>query len=125
MIGRDGTIATAVGYCACGCGERTRIASQTDSRSGDRKGQPRRFLNGHNLRLITGENHHFWVGDAVGYKGIHSWLTVHAEKQGVCEHCKRKTVTEWANVSGAYLRDVSDYIELCKKCHAAFDRRDD
>lgn len=39
------------GYCACGCGERTNIARQTDRRSGEAKGEPRRFKRGHHFRL--------------------------------------------------------------------------
>ena len=27
----------------------------------------------------------------------------------------------WANVSGKYLRDISDWIQLCVKCHKQFD----
>lgn len=29
----------------------------------------------------------------------------------------RPTGTEWANLSGEYRRDLSDYIELCVPCH--------
>jgi len=28
---------------------------------------------------------------------------------------------EWANISGEYKRDVSDYIQLCPSCHRKFD----
>jgi len=34
--------------CACGCGERTRLAKWSDKRVGWTKGQPLRFINGHN-----------------------------------------------------------------------------
>lgn len=34
--------------CACGCGHETAIATRTDSRRGQVKGQPMRFLPGHN-----------------------------------------------------------------------------
>lgn len=71
-----------------------------------------------------------WKGDKVGYKGIHEWLSRHATKKGVCQKCKkrpkpwanRKFGTEWANISGRYLRRLDDYIELCCKCHYRFDR---
>jgi len=29
---------------------------------------------------------------------------------------------EWANISGEYKRDKSDWIELCSSCHRYFDR---
>lgn len=36
------------GYCHCGCGERTRLAPKTSTARGWTKGQPQRYLNGHN-----------------------------------------------------------------------------
>jgi hypothetical protein len=36
------------GDCECGCGQKTQLAAKTDSRYGRVKGQPMRFLNGHN-----------------------------------------------------------------------------
>jgi len=38
----------ANGFCQCGCGEKTKLASQNDSRTGSIKGQPLRFIHGHN-----------------------------------------------------------------------------
>lgn len=40
-----------VGLCQCGCGEPTLIADRTRPRFGIVKGEPRRFLAGHNNRL--------------------------------------------------------------------------
>lgn len=39
------------GYCACGCGGRTKLARYTDRACGDVKGEPRRFLKGHKSRV--------------------------------------------------------------------------
>lgn len=39
------------GLCECGCGERTRIATETKTAKRQVKGQPLRFINGHNGRL--------------------------------------------------------------------------
>jgi very-short-patch-repair endonuclease len=39
-----------VGYCQCGCGRRTTIAKETSRRYGHVKGQPVRFINGHQNR---------------------------------------------------------------------------
>ena len=39
------------GYCHCGCGEKTRIAKQNDRRDGVIKGEPMRYVNGHNCRV--------------------------------------------------------------------------
>lgn len=38
------------GTCHCGCGEKTRISPETDPRKGAIRGQPRRFLQGHQCR---------------------------------------------------------------------------
>lgn len=38
------------GLCGCGCGQRTLIAKETDARYGRIKGQPQRFIHGHNGR---------------------------------------------------------------------------
>src|SRR5918993_3065803 len=38
------------GLCMCGCGERTRIASQTHAALGHVKGQPIRYIKGHQAR---------------------------------------------------------------------------
>src|ERR1019366_2171103 len=36
--------------CECGCGRATKIATKTNSRYGIIKGQPLRFVNGHNMK---------------------------------------------------------------------------
>lgn len=38
------------GLCECGCGEAAPVASRTDRRAGYVKGEPRRFIVGHNRR---------------------------------------------------------------------------
>lgn len=39
-----------LGYCHCGCGQRTAIAKRDDARYGSRAGEPRRYLKGHHRR---------------------------------------------------------------------------
>jgi len=41
--------------CECGCGAPTPIAHRTRSGRGQKKGEPLRFINGHNARLLTSE----------------------------------------------------------------------
>lgn len=69
-----------------------------------------------------GEMHPLWKGEDAGYIAIHIWVRRHKPKTGVCQQCDAKRYTEFGNVSGAYLRDLDDYIELCKPCHIALDR---
>lgn len=41
--------------CECGCGLPTPIAIRTRSERGQQKGEPLRFINGHNARLLSPE----------------------------------------------------------------------
>jgi len=60
---------------------------------------------------------------ATAYNSIHQWNLRHWEKTGVCENCKKPGKTQWANLSGEYQRDFSDWAELCSSCHALIDGR--
>jgi len=44
-----------VSLCECGCGLPTPVATRTKTGRGQIKGQPLRFINGHNSRLIDAE----------------------------------------------------------------------
>lgn len=35
----------------------------------------------------------------------------------------KKRYFQWANISGEYLRIVSDWKQLCVKCHKKFDKK--
>lgn len=108
--------------CQCGCGEETRLAPKTIGARGYVKGQPLRFVNGHNTRLRLGERHPQWKGTQAGYMALHNWLRRTAKKAGACAACGKEGKTDWANLSGEYRRDVDDYRELCRSCHIRFDR---
>ena len=109
--------------CECGCGEQTKLATKTKTYQGHVKGQPLRFVNGHNSRLRIGERHPQWKGEEAGYMATHNWLRRHKEKSGVCVECGKIGRTDWANISGEYLRDLDDYRELCRGCHIIADGR--
>src|SRR6187402_1095896 len=48
------------GYCHCGCGQRTNIATTTKPKYGTTKGQPRRFVQGHGSHRRISKEEHFW-----------------------------------------------------------------
>jgi len=52
LFGKGRTVGTPCnipeGYCHCGCGQKTKIATKTVTRLGLVKGQPTRFIKGHN-----------------------------------------------------------------------------
>ena len=82
-----------------------------------------RFEKGHKL-TPTGPNSKNWKGDNAGYTAMHNWVYRQLGKPNICMHCFRsdKHRYEWANISGKYLRDTTDWIRLCKKCHMSFDK---
>ena len=110
-----------LGLCQCGCGQRTGIAQQNDRRFGWVKGQPVRFVRGHQNR---GERHPAWKGDAAGYVSLHIYLGRRHPKTGICEECgKPSGRTEYALIHGReYSRNRHDYRELCVRCHSRYDR---
>ena len=65
-----------------------------------------------------------WVGDTVGYSGIHDWLAKNYGQPKTCEICERKDKKryEWALVKGKkYERKRKNFIRLCKRCHNDYD----
>jgi hypothetical protein len=72
-----------------------------------------------------------WKGDEAGYSALHKWLKYNFGKAVKCENpecsyprkSKRgklmvKAFTfHWANKSGEYKRDISDWWQLCISCH--------
>ena len=50
------------GYCQCGCGRKTKLASETNHRTGSIKGKPLRFIHGHNRPNWKGGKS--WSGNA-------------------------------------------------------------
>lgn len=61
--------------CECGCGSPAPLARQTDARRGYRKGQPIRFVKGHNARLWTSRNAEvrFWEKTRLAAGGCIEW----------------------------------------------------
>jgi len=73
------------------------------------------------------EKNPHWKGDKVSYNGLHMWIRRKLGKPDACEHCKKSGFSsyqiDWANKSGNYLRDLGDWIRLCKNCHQVWDKR--
>lgn len=74
----------------------------------------------------SNENNFKWKGNNVGYRALHSWIMRKLGKPTKCEFCGKEKTTpksiHWANKSRQYLRELSDWIMLCVKCHKAYDR---
>ena len=64
-----------------------------------------------------------WMGDNVGYLGVHEYLKRHFPHKGVCEECgKNAKRIELANITGKYIRNISHYRYLCVSCHRRLDK---
>src|SRR3990167_1088859 len=65
-----------------------------------------------------------WKGEKASKHHKHEHLTRTYGKPTICEnkHCLgRSPIIEWANISGEYKRDISDYFRLCRSCHKRWD----
>lgn len=72
----------------------------------------------------TGDKHWAWKGNSVGYASLHAWLRKHYGKPRRCELCLLDDPNRryhWANKTGKYLRDISDWFRLCVSCHKKHD----
>lgn len=70
------------------------------------------------------ENHPEWKGDKASYSTKHQWIYNRYGKADKCEGFNCKEVTnnyEWANISGKYKRERSDWVKLCQSCHKFMD----
>ena len=69
-----------------------------------------------------GEKNHKWMGDNVGYLGLHSWVKRQKGKASnyKCEHCGRQA-GDWSNIDHNYYRDINDFVALCHSCHKKYD----
>lgn len=73
--------------------------------------------------IPKGEGHTNWKGDMVGYTALHDWVRSQLGMPRQCEECgeNKRKMYHWANRSGEYKRDISDWIRLCVPCHKALD----
>lgn len=55
------------------------------------------------------------------YHNLHRWVRKNKGRATVCKECGSTSSVQHANISGSYKKELDDFIELCKKCHA---RRD-
>jgi hypothetical protein len=72
---------------------------------------------------FVGEKHPNWVGSDIGRAGVHNWVYRHYGKASKCEMCQGSSAAgfEWASINHSYVRDISQWKQLCPKCHKIFD----
>ena len=97
-------------------------------KKGERASIATEFKIGENI----GENNAMWLGNDVGYRGVHSWIKKNSGKAEKCENREKKFLPfccseksnnfDWANRSRKYKRDIRDWVQLCRSCHFKADR---
>lgn len=119
-------------YCSKDCHYKDKKGFRRSKNTEFKKGQIP-FNKGKNIQTNTGRTHFKkgdsedkcvnWIGDNVGYCGVHSWIRKKYGSPKKCEHCgtTKSKRFEWANISGKYKRDRKDFLRLCKKCHHKYD----
>lgn len=66
---------------------------------------------------------HTWKGDDVHIETLHQWIRKNKPKPELCECCGASPPYDLANISQNYIRDISDYEWLCRRCHMVKDGR--
>lgn len=75
MATSNDTTQIPYGYCHCGCGQKTAIARQSETKSGQIKGEPVRYISGHHARLTYEEKvSSFWSNVAITADDDKCWL---------------------------------------------------
>lgn len=72
-----------------------------------------------------GANHRIWKGEKVSYAALHHWVKRNKGRIQKCENCglnDPERTYHWANIDGAYKRDLDDFIRLCVPCHSRHDK---
>lgn len=73
-------------------------------------------------KFPKGTRPHNFKDEGFGYATLHDWVKQHKGKALKCEQCGSARHVTWANKSWEYKRDLDDWMELCSKCHHAYDR---
>lgn len=68
-----------------------------------------------------GEKNKNWLGDNVGYSGLHYWIRKHLPKSKKCHLCKERTPKEVACITSVYNREFKNWAWLCYQCHRDWD----
>lgn len=66
--------------------------------------------------------------NGISYSSLHIWIRSLLGIANKCEKCgktempkNRKNYFQWANISGKYKKDLSDWMQMCASCHSVHD----
>jgi len=80
------------------------------------------FDDARRVNLVAEKNPN-WKDINATYGHKHRWIRQHYGKASECQSCGSEYMVEWSNVDHKYSRDINDYQQLCKKCHAEYDTK--
>lgn len=90
---------------------------------------PVRYWLGKKRVNMQNENNPAWKGNNAGLDALHNWVKRRRGIPEKCKHCGKlnkkqngQWILEWANISREYKRNLEDWMGLCSKCHAKYDR---
>lgn len=70
-----------------------------------------------------GKESNNWLGENVGYDGLHAWIRRNLPPQKICQICFIKPPFDVACVTLIYNRDFKNWLRLCRSCHKKYDRK--
>jgi hypothetical protein len=116
-------------YCSKSCINKGRVSFRKGKPLGyevwnkGKKGLQAAWNKGIAHESILNEKNHLWKGDKASLIAKHTWVVRRLGKPQHCEHCKtkEKRMYHWANISGKYKRDLTDWKRLCVPCHKRYD----
>ena len=68
-------------------------------------------------KIQMGPHNGMWKGDQVGYQALHDWVHRRIPRPPYCPSCGLNKRLHTCNISGKYIRDISDWEYLCQRCH--------
>lgn len=125
-------------YCACGCGKTTSKYRKEGNRY--RKDRPNTVIYRHYSKDtrkklseqkkgeknpmfgIVADKHPKWKDNDIGYIKMHEWIRKYYPRPKLCQICGINSKLDAANISGKYLREINDWLYLCRKCHINYDK---
>lgn len=62
------------------------------------------------------------IPNSAEYQKIHRWVIKQLGKAVKCVNGCKSSKYEWSNISRNYLKDLSDWEQVCSKCHKKRDK---
>lgn len=69
------------------------------------------------------KNNPMWKGKNVGYSALHGWVKERLPKPKLCSKCKKAKPYDLTNKTGKYIRKLSHWEWLYRRCHMKEDGR--